>query len=116
MNKLLDTLKLVNSNNNLRGPYRPYATLPGETEVVISRNYATDETGDVDIDVYIESPCDTGFKTIRINIPSLRVEYVDGMSEDEITYYRKFVCRRCSDIVGRVEEIWNASDNKVHGV
>ena len=105
-NSLLDSTRMVNPSNKLRGPYKPYATLPGDTEIVVSQNYAKDEMDDVDIDVYIESPCDSGFKTIRINIPSLKVEYVDKMSEHEISYYRKYVCKRCSDIVERVKEIW----------
>lgn len=110
MSSLIDIAREIPDGTGrmeLRGPYRPYATLIGDTEVVVSQNKATMQgTDDLDIDVLIEEPTDSGFKSMRINIPSMRVESVRGMSAEDVSKYQLFVCRHCGDIADRIEEIW----------
>lgn len=115
MSSLTDIAKGISAedtNTVIRGPYRPYATLKGEVEVVISENKATMcGTDDLDVDVLVEAPTKDGFKYIRINIPTMRVEAVDGMNDEEISIYRLFVAKHCGDIADRLEEIWNANNS-----
>lgn len=115
MSGLVDIAKGISTEDTstgLRGPYRPYATLRGGVEVVVSENKATMcGTDDFDVDVLIEAPTKDGFKSIRINIPTMRIEAVDGMSEEEISVYRLFVAKHCGDIADRLEEIWNANNS-----
>ena len=108
MNKLLGTVNIARPTNKLRGPYKPYITLDECTEITISKNHAIDKNSliDVDIDVYIERACTDGFKVLRLNIPTMRVEFIDGMSDEEVLFFRKFISKRCSDIVDREKELW----------
>lgn len=88
----------------IRGPYRPYASLPEEVEITVSKNYAI-RFGDVDIDVYIEAPSVDGFKTLRINLPTMNVEYVSGMSDEEVLQYKKYITRYYQGLVDKSKEI-----------
>ena len=114
MSSLTDIAKAIpNSVSQMavRGPYKPYATLAGGVEVVVSDNKASMQgLDDLDIDVLVEVPTEDGFKSVRINIPSMRIEAVEGMSNEEVSTYRRFVAQHCSDIADRVEEVWNADN------
>lgn len=88
----------------IRGPYRPYASLPEDVEITVSKNHATD-LYDIDIDVYIEAPTVDGFKTLRVNLPTMNIEYASGMSSKDILYYKEYITRHYQSLTDKSKEI-----------
>ena len=69
----------------------PYVKYADGTEVVFSNIYL-DENENECIDVHFERPTENGFDSVRIKLPSYKIEVWEGdYSEEEIDFFKKVV-------------------------
>lgn len=67
----------------------PYITLADETEITHSQII---ETGGKEcVEVHFERPTDMGFDSARCVLPTYQWKFVEGFSEEEITFFNEFL-------------------------
>lgn len=77
---------------SLNGPYKPYISMGEDTEITVGKNRGSFEAPLVE--VYIEVAYDDGFKTLRIDVPTMDVVYNDGFSDEEQIEWLSFIGKR----------------------
>lgn len=76
----------------LNGPYKPYISMGEDTEITVGKNRGSYDNPLVE--VHIETACEGGFKTLRVDVPTMDVVYNDGFSDDEQAAWLSFIGKR----------------------
>lgn len=81
----------------LNGPYKPYISMGEYTEITVGKNRGSYENPLVG--VYIETAYEGGFKTLRVDAPTMDVKYNDGLSDEEQVVWLSFIGRRRTPVI-----------------
>lgn len=87
----------VSETHKLNGPYKFYAEINGETCFSVSKQLGTYENPEVE--VYMESPVENGFATLRVIVPTMSVIQRSRVSDELFRTSMQFIQSNALDII-----------------
>lgn len=87
----------VTKTQRLNGPYKFYAEMNGETCFSVSRQLGTYD--DPEVEVYMESPVEDGFATLRVMVPTMSVIQRSCVSDELFKTSMQFIQSNALDMI-----------------
>ena len=87
----------TSGTHKLNGPYKFYAEINGETCFSVSKQFGTYDNPEVE--VYMESPVEEGFATLRVMVPMMEVIQRSHVSDKLFRTSMQFIQSHAIDII-----------------